>query len=407
MPVVSLFKRACWFSVAVAVLLFIGLLSIIIIKTNNKSSQCNALTNATKFDVLKCKGELAYDSSKETMESLFNFYDENTNITGTQQTKPPQKRTTDDRRIEKKTISPETHVLTEYEPFLKCLTDVNCGIVSKCAYDIEYKTTNPTPTPIGEDDNTTDTTAHTDAYMTNVYGSLYIIKNYVPYIVDYYWIIIGDEEEIKKQHGNTTLHKVRMQANSALYIDTRIVSKHHVKVYFDERQTITTDGVRYQTNLLELPNLTDDAKLNGMSTITSPGVECQKYQACKYLSGVCFANNLGGTRCYKYQEACKFFYDSDRSVKDYELVDYFYTYYPSCIPPNATINPNEISDWVCRGGGISGSGVGTISSTPVIVLSLLLCASIVAHVTIGFSYYKFKRTINNTDYLNDHSTDNY
>lgn len=397
MPFVSAFKKICWFSVAVAVLLFVGLISIIVVKTNEKTSVCEKFINVSKYEVLKCKGSLAYDSSKETMENLFQFYDQNTNVTGSQkknrepepEPQPSPKDAKNRKRDDKK--SPETHLLIEYEPFLKCLTDVNCGIISKCAYDIEYKTTRQ-PNSVNQSKIEKD-----GGYMTNVYGSLYIIKNYVPYTVDYYWFIVGVNDDIAKQYGNKTLHKVRMQPQSAMYIDSRIISNHHIQVYLDERQTITTDGEKYKTNILELSEVKDSASLNGMSTINSPGVECQKYQACKYLSGVCFANDLGDDRCYTYQDACRFFYDSDRTVKDYELVDYFYTYYPSCIPKNATINPTEISDWVCKGGGISGSDVGKISSTPVIVLAILLSTSFVVHVACFYSFYKFKRTLGQLD----------
>jgi hypothetical protein len=274
MPIVSAFKKICWTSVAIAVLLFVGLISIIVVKTTEKTSVCEKLANISKYEVLKCKGALAYDSSKETMENLFQFYDENTNVTGTQKPKPkpepePKKNPSNGdsrRKIKKRT--PETYNLIEYEPFLKCLTDVNCGIISKCAYDIEYKTTRHSNI-INQSHIEKD-----GAYMTNVYGSLYVIKNYVPYIVDYYWFIVGINDEIIKQYGNKTLHKVRMQPNSALYIDSRIISNHHIQVYLDERQTITTDGEKYQTNVLELSGVTDSTSLNGMSTITSPGVEC-------------------------------------------------------------------------------------------------------------------------------------
>jgi|694.fasta_scaffold48055_2 hypothetical protein len=383
MPVVSFIKKSCWVSVAVAIILFVGLISIIVVKTNRNGSKCEGVRNASKFDILKCKGELAYDSSKETLENLFDFYDENTNITGTQQSHPAPSPNNENHR-KKRDIGTTSFKLVEYEPFLKCLTDVNCGIISKCMYDIEYA-------------SQTDGMLKNNSKIDVIYGSLYVIKNYVPYAVDYYWMIIGNNAEIYEKYGNKTLHKVRMQPNSALYIDSRLISKHHIKVYFDERQEIITDGEHYKTNVHELPNIVDNGFLSGLSTINSPGIECQKYQACKYLTGVCFANDLNGDRCYEYQDACRFFYDADRSVKDYELIDYFYTYYPSCVPPNATINPEEISDWVCKGGGISGSSVGHINSTPVVVLSLLLFASITVHVAAVYAYYNFKKKIINYD----------
>lgn len=377
MMVTRCIKRSCWLSIGIMVLLFVGLISAIVVKTVRKGYVCDTLYNATKTEIMKCKFEVALKTGYETFSDLFEYYDKTVNITGTQkqpqiQPQPSRKK----RRLqESQDVSP--FQLRSYKGFIDCLSDSNCGVVSKCYYNLDIN-------------------EKYDSVAKRINGSVFVIKNYVPYHVDYFWDVYGcsaGENIDKIQH-------VRLAPNSAIHVDSLCYGVHTIRLYVDPNQYVYQEGEEegegsgYFTNASSLSQNPRIDELEPIFTTLSSSLECSKTQSCRYLSDVCFGKPDASDRCNNYRMACNYFSDVDESAKNYCLQDCFYLHHSACIPPNATLKSEALVQWVCRGGGIEGSSVdGHINSGPIIVVSVSFCTVVVMLVGTCVSLHSHKRKL--------------
>lgn len=378
-------KNTFWLSVGIMFILFIGFVSTVVVKTVRKGYVCDTLYNATKAEILKCKAEVAMKTGYDTLSDLFDYYDKNVNITGTQKTpvvpKPPSVPDDDNDKEDNQTtkrhafeISADAPVkLRSYKNFIDCMSDSNCGIISKCYYDLN----------INEKYNSN---------VEHINGSVFVIKNYVPYHVDYFWDVYGCGEG-----GEETASKVfhaRLSPNSAVHVDSLCYGVHTMRLYVDPNQYVYGEGVKLYTNASTLSDNPTIDELEPILTVLSSNLECSRAQSCRYLSDVCFAKSDTSDRCETYRMACNYFSDVDESAKDYCLQDCFYMHHPTCIPPNATLKTESLVQWVCRGGGIEGSPVdGNINSGPIIALSVLFSTACVMLVGTCVSLHTYKRKL--------------
>lgn len=380
MIVCNAIKKIFWLSVGIMFLLFIGFVSTIVVRTTREDYMCDTLHNATKFEIVGCEVEIAMRNGYEVLGDLFNYYDKNTNITGTQSTTDVENEdksheNPDHTPIEKKRneLTLSSTALRSHRDFIECISNSDCGIVPKCYYDLSVNKKYNLP-------------------IDNINGSIFIIKNYVPFHVDYFWDAHGCDNIIK--NNLPKLNHVRLTPNSAVYIDSLCIGVHTLQLYIDPNQTVSSEDSKMYTNISSLasnPNLND---LEPISTVLSSNLECAKQQACRYLNTVCFSNIDESERCEYYGAACNYFTDTDESAKNYCLQDCFYLHHPTCIPPNATLKSESIVQWVCQGGGIEGSSVdGNINTGPVIALAVAFSTAVVMLVGTCVSLHSQKRKL--------------
>lgn len=355
-------------------LLFAGFVSTIVVRTVRKGYICETVPNTTKMEVLKCKGEIAFENGYVVLRDLFEYYDRNVNITGSQQTSqnntpPLEVPFTSKRSTEELPIFPIK--LKSYKSFIDCISDSNCGIVSKCYYNLNIN----------------------EAFRinsTNVNGSIFVIKNYVPFYVDYFWDVYGCVD-----NPNSDVYHARMAPNSIIYLDSSCVGTHTLRLYVDPNQYVYEDNnnqLYTNTSSLALSPTIDE--LEPILTVLASNIECARLQTCRYLNNVCFSTSDNIIRCEQYRAGCNYFTDLDETAKEYCLQDCFYLHHPNCIPPNTTLKSEALVQWVCRGGGLEGSSVdGEIHSGPVIALSLLFTTSMVVLIGTCTSLHTYKRKL--------------